>query len=117
MIEKWSKLKIWHELVSGLNKFYDNIHGNTYGVCFEFVRKLTDLFFITINDIPSSICNVVSSDKKKLSRLYVPMYLDLDDYTPYRNALRQNSETKINFNLRCCHRCPNPPESYEKTNG
>ena len=47
-----------HELVRRLNKFDANTHDGTHGVCSEFVRKLTYLFIITINDFPSSVNNV-----------------------------------------------------------
>ena len=39
-----------HELVIRLNKIDDNTHGSTCGVCSYFVRKLTDLFLIKINE-------------------------------------------------------------------
>ena len=42
-----------HDLVRRLNKSDNNTHDGTYGVFSEFVRKLTDLFFININELPS----------------------------------------------------------------
>ena len=47
--------------MSRLNRVGDNTLFTTYGVCTEFVTKLTDYFFITINELPYSIHVVVNS--------------------------------------------------------
>ena len=62
-----------------------------YGVSTDFIRKLTDLFFITIGEkastnIPLSkmYCLIRSAT---LTRLYGPKYLELDDYPPYSDKI------------------------------
>ena len=56
------------------------------GVSTDFIRKLTDLFFIIIGEKAST--NIPLSKMYRLrksttiTRLYVPMNLELDDYPP-----------------------------------
>ena len=38
-----------------------------------------------------------------LTRLYGPMFLELDDYPPYYDKISVIFETHINRNLRCSH--------------
>ena len=52
--------------------------------------------------------------KAKFTRTYGPMYLDLDDYTPYSDVFLDFFEMKINFNLRLFHGYPIYTESYKK---
>ena len=52
--------------------------------------------------------------KAKLKIPYGPMYLDFDEYPPYRNALPESFEIKININLRFCHGYPNSYGNYKK---
>ena len=42
------------------------------------------------------------------------MYLDFDEYPPYRNALPESFEIKININLRFCHGHPNTYGNYKE---
>ena len=55
MSENIKLLKDLHQLVSTLNKIYDNTDGVTYGVLYNFIIKLTDYFFTTIYKQPLSI--------------------------------------------------------------
>ena len=43
------------------------------------------------------------------------MYPDLYDYPLYSDVLLDIFETKINFNLRCCHFQSKSSKSYKKT--
>ena len=57
-----------------------------YGVSTYFIRKLTDLFFITIGEkvltnIPLGKMYCLG-EIATLTLLYRPMYLELDDYPP-----------------------------------
>ena len=44
--------------------------------------------------------------QSKWRRIYGPMYMDLDDYSPYSEALPTFFETKINSNITCIHGYP-----------
>ena len=65
----------------------DDNEENCYGVSTDFIRKLTDFVFITIG--AKSLTNIPLSKTyclikiATLTRLYGPMYLELDDYPPY----------------------------------
>ena len=59
--ERFEKVKDLHESVIRLNKVDDNIHATTYGVCSEFVRKLTDSFHAAMNELPLSIHDLINS--------------------------------------------------------
>ena len=75
-----------YNLVKTLN-MNDDIEEKCYGVSTDFIRKLTDLFFITIGEKAST--NIPLSKMYRLRksatliRLDGPMYLELDDYPPY----------------------------------
>ena len=53
----------------------------------DFIRKLTNLFFITIGGNVSTNIPLRKMYRLRksatLTRLYGPMYLELDDYPPY----------------------------------
>ena len=57
------------------------------GVSTDFIRKLTDLFFITTGEKSSTnipLRKMYCLRKiATLTCLYEPMYLELDDYRPY----------------------------------
>ena len=65
----------------------DDNEEKSHVVSTDFIRKLTDFFLITIDDKASTditlrkMCRLRKS--AALTRLYGPMYLDLDDYPPY----------------------------------
>ena len=65
----------------------DDNEEKCYGFSTDFIQKLTDLFFITIGEKASTnspLSKTYASRKiATLTRLYVPMYLELDDYPPY----------------------------------
>ena len=80
----------------GLEKLYnlvkilsmnDENEGKCSGVSTVFIRKLTDLFFITIGEKASTnipLSKIYRLRKSAtLKRLYGPIYLKLDDYPPY----------------------------------
>ena len=75
------------------------------GVSTDFIRKLTDLFFIIIGEKAST--NIPLRKMYHLRKcatlicLYVPMYLQLDEYPPYSDKISDFFETNINSNLRC----------------
>ena len=56
-----------------------------------------------MNELPSSIHNVVNSielhKNKKLTRLYGPIYMNLDDFPPYSDPISEIFETQINPNV------------------
>ena len=93
-----NQLKILHELLIKLKKVDNNNQYFTYRVCSYFVRKMTQYIFITINEKPASIHNVVNSNdlggKEKLTRLYGLMYINLDEYPPYSETLSNIFVTK-----------------------
>ena len=57
MAEKFDNLKDLHQLVRKFNKIDDNTGDSTYGICSDFIIKLTDLFFAIINKHPLSTHN------------------------------------------------------------
>ena len=65
----------------------DDNEKKCYGVSTDFIRKLTDSFFIAIGKKAST--NIPSSKIYRLRkiatlpRLYGPMYLELEDYLQY----------------------------------
>ena len=65
----------------------DDNEGNCYGVSTDFRRKLIDLFLITISEKVSTNIHLSKVYRLRkiatLTRLYGPMYLELDDYPPY----------------------------------
>ena len=75
-----------YNLIKALNMNDDN-DGKCYGVSNDFIRKLTDLFFITIGE--KVLTNIPLSKMYRLRKsatlthLYEPMYLELDEYPPY----------------------------------
>ena len=50
MAKKVKKVKSLHDLVKILNKVDVNTLGSTYGVCSEFIMKLTHYFFTEIDE-------------------------------------------------------------------
>ena len=77
------------------------------GVSTDFIRKLTDLFFIIIGEKSST--NIPLSKMYRLRKcatltcLYGTMYLKLDDYPLYSDKISDSFATQINSNLRCIH--------------
>ena len=77
------------------------------GVSTDFIRKLTDFFFIII--VEKSSTNITLSKMYRLRKcatlicLYGSMYLQLDDYPPYSDKISDTFSTQINSNLRCIH--------------
>ena len=73
----------------------------------NFIRKLTDLFFIIIGEKDSMTIplNKMSYLRKmsKLTCLCGPMYLPLDDYPPYYDKQSIIFEANINKEFRCIH--------------
>ena len=78
-----------------------------YGVSTDFIIKLTDLFFITIGEKAS--INIPLSKIHRLwksatlTRLYEPMYLELDEHPTYYDKKPVIFETHINRNLIFIH--------------
>ena len=73
----------------------------------DFIKKLTDLFFITIGEkaptnIPLSTINRWTKSAT-LTRLYGPMYLELEYQPLYYDLKSIIFETRINRNLICSH--------------
>ena len=64
------KLKSIHDLVRKLNTVDENTLEYTYGVFSYFVRKLTNYFFITINEQLLLIQNMVDSHELKKGKVY-----------------------------------------------
>ena len=87
---KISALKKIYNLVKILN-INDGNEKKCYCVSTDFIRKLTG-FFITIGEKTST--NIPLSQMyhvrkgATLTRLYVPMYLNLDDYPPFSDKNR-----------------------------
>ena len=81
-----SALESLYNLVKKLNMNDDNDE-KCYGVSTDFIRKLTDLFFITIGEKASTnipLSKIYRLRKSAtLTRLYGSMCLELDDYLPY----------------------------------
>ena len=73
-------------LVKTLNMNDDN-EEKCYGVSNDLIIKLTDLFFITIGEKASTNIQLSKMYRLRkistLTRLYGPMYLELDEYPPY----------------------------------
>ena len=101
-----SSLEKLYNLVKALNMNDDNKE-KCCGVSTDFIRKLTDLFFIIIGEKAST--NIPLSKMYRLRKsatltcLYGTMYLELDDYPPYSDKISVIFETHINRNLRCSH--------------
>ena len=81
------------------------------GVSTDFIRKLTDLFYIIIGEkistnIPLSKMYRLGKSTK-LTCIYGPMYLELDEYPPYSDKISVIFETHIKRNLICSHRYTN----------
>ena len=92
-----------YNLVKTLN-INDENEEEWYGVSTDFIRKLTDFFFITISEKSSEeipqrkmYCLRKTATMKPL---YVPMYLDLDYYPPYSDKKDIIFETHIGRDLR-----------------
>ena len=81
-----SVLNKLYNLVKKLNMNDDN-EGKCYGVSTDFIRKLKDFFFITIGEKASTKISLRKMyclrKSATLTRLYGPMYLELDEYPPY----------------------------------
>ena len=101
-----SVLEKLYNLVKTLN-MNDYNEGKCYGVSTDFIRKLTDLFFISIGEKASTniplrkMYRLIKS--ATLTRLYLPMYLELYDYPPYSDKKLVIFVTHINRNLICIH--------------
>ena len=84
--KKMNVLNKLYNLVKTLNMNDEN-QEKCYGVSIDFIRKLTDLFFITIGEKSST--NIPLSKMyhlrkiAALTRLYGPLYLYFYDYPPY----------------------------------
>ena len=95
-----------YNIVKTLNMKDDNME-KCCGVSTDFIRILTDLFFIIIGEkAPTHIPLSKMYRLRKISTLtcpYVTMYLQLDDYPPYSDKISDIFETHINRNLRCSH--------------
>ena len=94
-----SALEKLYNLVKTLNM--NDVKKEKYcGVSTYFIRKLTDLFFITIGEKASTNIPLRRIHRLRkseiLTRLYGPMYLELDDYPPYSDKISVNFETHIN---------------------
>ena len=95
-----------YNLVKTLNMNDEN-EEKCYGVSTDFVRKLTDLFFINIDE--EAPTNIPLSKMYRLIKiatltcLYGTMHLELYDYSPYSYKKYVIFETHINRNLRCIH--------------
>ena len=80
---------------------------NCCGVSTDFIRKLTDFFFIIIGEkisakIPLSKMYCLRKIAK-MTFIYGPMYLQSDDYPPYSDQISDIFETHTNRKLRCSH--------------
>ena len=65
-----------------------------YGVPTDFIKELTNIFFIIIGEKASKNLTLSKlyhlGKTETLKRLYGPMYLEFDDYPPY-------SDKKLSF--------------------
>ena len=104
--KKTSSLEKSYNLVKILN-INDDKEETCRGVSTDFIRKLTDFFFITIGEKPSK--NIPLSKIYRLRKsatltcIYGTMYLDLDEYPPYSDKISVIFDTHMNRNLRCSH--------------
>ena len=98
-----SVLEKLYNLVKTLNVNDDN-EEKCYGISTDFIRKLTDFFLITIGEKASTNIPLRKINRLRksatLTRLYGPMYLELDDYPLYYYRKSVIFETHINRNLR-----------------
>ena len=99
----WKNL---YNLVKKLNTNDDNMK-KCCVVSTDFIRKLTDLFFIIIGEkastkIPLSKLYCLK-EIAALKCLYGSMYLQLFDYPTYYDKRSDIFETHIDRNLRCSH--------------
>ena len=103
---KMSDLEKLYNLVKTLNMNDDKTE-KCCGVSTYFIRKLTDYFLIIIGEKASTYIPLRKNYRlrkvAKMTCLYGPMYLQLDDYPPYSNERSENFEKHINRNLRCSH--------------
>ena len=101
-----SVLEELYNLVKTLNMNDEN-EEKCYGVPTDFIRKLTDLFFITIGEKASTNIHLRKMYRFKkecnTDTSILPMYVDLDDYPPYSDRTSVIFETQINRNLICIH--------------
>ena len=103
-----------HLLVRTLNMNDDDNEAKVCGILTKFIRKLTDLFFLIIGE-KASINTPLNRayylwKMAKLTCLYVPMYLPLDDYQPYSDKKIDFFEANINKEFRCIHGYTNHDE-------
>ena len=72
-----------------LNKIDDNTDDSTYGVCYGFIRKLTGWFTVQVMNYPHqcTMLKIILHKDKKSTRMCGPIYMDLDDYKPYNDAM------------------------------
>ena len=108
--KKMCALEKLYNLVKKLNMNDDKTE-KCCGVSSDFIGKLTDFFFILIGEKASKNVSLRKMYRlrkiAKLTCLYGPMYLQLDDYPPYSNERSENFEKHINRNLRCIHEYTN----------
>ena len=101
-----SALEKCYNLVQTLNTNDDNKQ-KFCDVSTDFIKKLTDLFFIIIGE--KSLTKIPLNKMYRLRKsttltcLYGTMHLELDDYPLYSNKISVIFETQINRNLICSH--------------
>ena len=101
-----SALDKLYNLVKTLNINDDNKE-KCCGVSTDFIRKLTDLFFVFIGE--KSSANIPMSKLYSLRKsvtlkyLYGSMCFHLDEYPPYSDKRSDIFGTHINRNLICSH--------------
>ena len=85
-----------------------------FSISTKFIRKLTDLFFLIIGEKASTNIPLNKTyylrKMARLTCLYVPIYLPMDDYLPYSYKQSDIFEANINKEFRCIHGYTNHDE-------
>ena len=105
--KKMSVIERLNLLVRTLNMNDDDNEAKVCGILTKLIRKLTDLFFLIIGEKASTNLplnrNYYLRKMSKLTCLYGPMYLPLDDYPQYYDKKIDIFEANINKEFRCIH--------------
>ena len=84
MSRKIDTLKELHILVKALNKNFKVPGEKKYGVCKQFITKLTDYFFAIIDLGTKSFGNepLITQHKEncRMIKCFGPIFIDFDDY-------------------------------------
>ena len=104
--------KNWHTerityTCEGLKQKFQSSRREKYGVCKQFITKLTDYFFAII-DLGTKLFGnepLITQHKEncRLIKCFGPMYIYFDEYPCYSGRNSGISEKYVNENIKCNH--------------